>query len=168
MNPDVERFLKEQAIDFAKKEQAVTYLLISLEDEALLGYFSITVKPLVVSAEPFSNTMRRKLARFSNINQEEQTYNMAAYLIVQLGKNFNEKVAGSDRLGKKIFHYGKQLYTLHDKIQFWNIYFAFPAILNYVIALVVEISMTFMAYEILKRIPIIRYFVLGIKKPKQG
>ena len=94
LNPDVERFLKEQEIEFAKKQQAVTYLLISLEDGALLGYFSITVKPLVVSAEPFSNTMRRKLARFSDINQEEQTYNMAAYLIAQLGKNFNEKVAG--------------------------------------------------------------------------
>lgn len=94
LNPDVERFLKEQAIDFAKKQQAVTYLIISLEDGALLGYFSITVKPLMVSAEPFSNTMRRKLARFSDINQEEQTYNMAAYLIAQLGKNFNETVAG--------------------------------------------------------------------------
>ena len=27
LNPDVERFLKEQAIDFAKKHQAVTYLV---------------------------------------------------------------------------------------------------------------------------------------------
>ncbi|MCD8068380.1 MAG: GNAT family acetyltransferase [Lachnospiraceae bacterium] len=94
LNSDVERFLKEQAIESAKKQQAVTYLLISMEDGALLGYFSITVKPFVVSAEPFSNTMRRKLARFSDINQEEQSYNMAAYLIAQLGRNFDEKAAG--------------------------------------------------------------------------
>lgn len=40
LNPDVERFLKEQAIDFAKKHQAVTYLVLSLEDAELLGYFS--------------------------------------------------------------------------------------------------------------------------------
>lgn len=63
-NPDVERFLKEQAIDFAKKHQSVTYILLSLEDAALLGYFSITIKPLEVSAEPFSNTMRKKVSTF--------------------------------------------------------------------------------------------------------
>ena len=94
MNPDVERFLKKQAIDFAKKHQAVTYLVLSLEDAELLGYFSITIKPLVVKAEPFSNTAKRKLARFSEIDKNEQTYNLAAYLIAQLGKNFNDKVKG--------------------------------------------------------------------------
>lgn len=94
MNPDVERFLKKQAIDFANKHQAVTYLVLSLEDAELLGYFSITIKPLVVKAEPFSNTAKRKLARFSEIDKNEQTYNLAAYLIAQLGKNFNDKVKG--------------------------------------------------------------------------
>ena len=91
LNPDVERFLKQQAIDFAKKHQAVTYLLLSLEDAELLGYFSITIKPLIVKAEPFSNTAKRKLARFSEIDKSEQTYNLAAYLIAQLGKNFKAK-----------------------------------------------------------------------------
>ena len=36
LNPDVERFLKQQSIDFAKKHQAVTYLVLSLEDAELL------------------------------------------------------------------------------------------------------------------------------------
>ena len=94
LNPDVERFLKQQAIEFAKKQQAVTYLVLSLEDAELLGYFSITIKPLVVKAEPFSNTVKRKLARFSEIDKNEQTYNLAAYLIAQIGKNFNDKVKG--------------------------------------------------------------------------
>lgn len=94
LNPDVERFLKEQSIEFAKKHQAVTYLILSPEDAELLGYFSITIKPLVVRAEPFSNAIRRKLARFSKIDKGEQTYNLAAYLIAQLGKNFEERVKG--------------------------------------------------------------------------
>ena len=94
LNPDVERFLKQQAIEFAKKHQAVTYLVLSLEDAELLGYFSIAIKPLVVKAEPFSNTVKRKLVRFSEIDKNEQTYNLAAYLIAQLGKNFNDKVKG--------------------------------------------------------------------------
>ena len=31
---------------------------------------------------------------FSEIDKNEQTYNLAAYLIAQLGKNFNDKVKG--------------------------------------------------------------------------
>lgn len=34
------------------------------------------------------------LARFSEINKSEQTYNIAAYLIAQLGKNYNDSVKG--------------------------------------------------------------------------
>lgn len=86
LNPDVERFLKQQSIEFAKKHQAVTYLVLSVEDAELLGYFSITIKPLVVKAESFSNTTKRKLARFSEINKSGKTYNLAAYLIAQLGR----------------------------------------------------------------------------------
>ena len=94
LNPEVERFLKEQAIDFAKKHQAVTYLVVSQEDNVILGYFAITIKPLVVNGEPFSNTVKRKFTRFSEINKDDQTYNMAAYLIAQLGKNFSEDAVG--------------------------------------------------------------------------
>ena len=32
--------------------------------------------------------------RFSEIDKSEQTYNLAAYLIAQLGKNFNDKAKG--------------------------------------------------------------------------
>lgn len=102
LNPDVERFLKQQSIEFTKKHQAVTYLVLSLEDAELLGYFSITIKPLVVKAETFSNTTKRKLARFSEINSSEQTYSLAAYLIAQLGKNYNNganvRISGKELL----------------------------------------------------------------------
>ena len=94
LNPDVERFLKEQSIEFAKKHQAVTYLVLSLEDAELLGYFSITIKPIVVKSEIFSNTVKRKLARCSEIDKDEQTYSLAPYLIAQLGKNFSNRAKG--------------------------------------------------------------------------
>lgn len=35
---------KEQAIDFAKKHQAVTYLVLSLEDAELLGGYKLKKK----------------------------------------------------------------------------------------------------------------------------
>ncbi|MBR1743866.1 MAG: GNAT family acetyltransferase [Lachnospiraceae bacterium] len=86
-NADVERFLKEQAVNFVGKHQSVTYLVFGNEDAVLLGYFSITIKPITVSAAPFSKSMRRKLARVASFNDEEETYNLAAYLIAQIGKN---------------------------------------------------------------------------------
>lgn len=102
LNPDVERFLKQQSIEFAKKHQAVTYLVLSPENAQLLGYFSITLKPLVINSKPFSNTVRRKLARFSAIDANEQNYNIATYLIAQLAKNFknhaNERLSGQELL----------------------------------------------------------------------
>lgn len=101
-NPDVERFLKEQSIEFAKKNQSVTYLVFSNEDASLIGYFTIAIKPITVSAGKFSNTMKRKIARVSKMNEENSTYTLSAYLIAQLGKNFkdgaNEKISGEQLL----------------------------------------------------------------------
>lgn len=50
-----------------------------------------------------------------------------------------------------------------------NTYFHFPAIWNYTIALATQFVGTFLAYEIVRRIPGIRCLVLGIKgSPQQG
>lgn len=101
-NPDVERFLKEQSIDFTKKNQSVTYLVFSNEDASLVGYFTLTVKPITVNAENFSNNLKRKIARVSELEEENGTYTLSAYLIAQLGKNYkdevNEKITGAQLL----------------------------------------------------------------------
>ena len=70
INPDVERFIKKQSIEFAKKQQSVTYLVFSTEDAELVGYFALTIKPITVNAEPFSNTIKRKLSRVSTLNEQ--------------------------------------------------------------------------------------------------
>ena len=102
-NLDVEFFLKSQAIDFTKKNQSVTYLVFSTEDAQLLGYFTLTIKPITVNAESFSNTARRKLSRVSTLDEKEHTYSLAAYLIAQLGKNYtegaNDRISGAELLG---------------------------------------------------------------------
>lgn len=91
-NADVERFLKEQAIEFTKKNQSVTYLVFSNDDATLIGYFTLTIKPITVNAEAFSNTMKRKIARVSELDEKNSTYTLSAYLIAQLGKNFSNNV----------------------------------------------------------------------------
>lgn len=101
-NPDVERFLKEQSLEFTKKNQSVTYLAFSNDDASLVGYFTITIKPITVNAEKFSNTMKRKIARVSELDEENGTYTLSAYLVAQLGKNYkdgaNEKITGEQLL----------------------------------------------------------------------
>ena len=90
MNPDVERFLKYSSIEFAKKNQSVTYLVFSVADGKLLGYFTLALKPLTVRGETVSNTVKRKLLRISELDKKSDTYTMSAYLIAQLGKNYSE------------------------------------------------------------------------------
>lgn len=101
-NADVERFLKNSAIEFTKKNQSVTYLVFSVEDGELLGYFTIALKPLTVRGEMVSNTVKRKLLRISELDEETQTYTMSAYLIAQLGKNFtngaDKRITGEELL----------------------------------------------------------------------
>ncbi len=90
MNPDVERFLKYSSIEFTKKNQSVTYLVFSVADGRLLGYFTLALKPLTVRGETVSNTVKRKLLRISELDKKSDTYTMSAYLIAQLGKNYSE------------------------------------------------------------------------------
>ncbi|MCM1188771.1 MAG: GNAT family acetyltransferase [bacterium] len=87
-NPDVERFLKESAIEFTKKNQSVTYLVFSKDNGDMLGYFTLALKPLTIRGETVSNTTKRKLLRVSELDKDSDTYTMSAYLIAQLGKNY--------------------------------------------------------------------------------
>ena len=103
MNPDVERFLKYSSIEFTKKNQSVTYLVFSVADGKLLGYFTLALKPLTVRGETVSNTVKRKLLRVSELDKKSDTYTMSAYLIAQLGKNYSENdgkmITGAELLG---------------------------------------------------------------------
>lgn len=58
-NSDVERFLREQSIAFTKKNQSVTYLVFSNDTAELVGYFTLTIKPISVNADTFSTNLRR-------------------------------------------------------------------------------------------------------------
>lgn len=102
LNPDVERFLKHSSIEFTKKNQSVTYLVFSVSDGKLLGYFTLALKPLTVRGETVSNTVKRKLLRVSELDKKSDTYTMSAFLIAQLGKNYSEndgkKITGAELL----------------------------------------------------------------------
>ena len=113
-NPDVEHFLKNNAIEFTKKSQSVTYLVFSLSSMKLAGYFTIALKPLTVRGETVSNTVKRKLLRISELDERSDTYTMSAYLIAQLGKNYTD---GRDKeiTGKELVELA---WTVVEEIQY--------------------------------------------------
>ncbi len=79
-NPDVEYFLLHNAIEFTKKDQSITYLVFDAEDASLVGYFSLTIKPISVRASNISKTMAKKLSRVSILMMKTQSYTTAAFL----------------------------------------------------------------------------------------
>ena len=101
-NPDVERFLKKSSVDFTRKNQSVTYLVLDMEDGALVGYFTIALKPLTVRDETVSNTAKRKIKRISEFDEQTSSYTMSAFLIAQLGKNYTnnfcKRITGAELL----------------------------------------------------------------------
>lgn len=123
INPDVERFLKEQSIDFSKKHQSVTYLVLSNEDTELLGYFTLTIKPITIKCDKIkSKTLLKKIARVSDFKECDDTYSLSAYLIAQLGKNYanhnDKRITGEQLLGLAINQIKDLQYLIGGTIMF--------------------------------------------------
>ena len=88
MNAEIEQFIKERAIDFAKRRLSITYLVTDANDGEILGYFTLTHKAIVVDKNDFSKTAQRKLARYSRLDKQTGNYMAAAFLLAQFGKNY--------------------------------------------------------------------------------
>lgn len=87
-NKEVCNFLKKSAVEFSKKKQSITYLVIEPEEASVVGYFTLAVKPIQVKADCLSKAQIEKLERFGKCDKSCGLYTISAYLIAQLGKNF--------------------------------------------------------------------------------
>ena len=88
LNPDIERFLSNNAIQFARMKTGITYLVIDEEDGALLAYFSLAHKPLEIPEDGLPRKVKDKVKRFSALDEESNSYQVSAFLIGQFGKNY--------------------------------------------------------------------------------
>lgn len=59
----------------------------SNENDNIVGYFSLSVNPIIIKSNNLSNRSLNKILRMSDFDEENKTVNPAAYLIAQLGKN---------------------------------------------------------------------------------
>ena len=89
VNAEIEEFLKLRAMDFARRHFSITYLVFD-DSRNLLGYFSLTHKNLYVDATGLSQTRKRRLKTFASDSDDKdlKIFNVSAFLIAQLGRNF--------------------------------------------------------------------------------
>ena len=118
----VENFLLKNAVDFTKKGQSVTYLVFDSFSTQLVGYFTLAVKPISIRLENISKTMAKKLSRVSILDVKTMTFNTAAYLIAQLGKNYSlskdEQIDGTLLLALATDTISKIQYSIGGVVEF--------------------------------------------------
>ena len=83
LNYDIEYFLHNKAIEFAKQGLARTHLVFaSYKDEpVLVGYFTLAIKSFTLKKNALSNGMRKRIAKFGQYNKELERYIIPALLI---------------------------------------------------------------------------------------
>lgn len=90
LNKDVEYFLKEKAIEFAKQDLAKTFIVTSSYrgQEVIVGYFALTNKITKVKRNMFTGKAKKRFIRFSKHDKDSGCYFISLPLIGQLGKNY--------------------------------------------------------------------------------
>ncbi|MDW4255969.1 hypothetical protein QI091_10390 [Staphylococcus saprophyticus] len=108
---DVDNFLKNKAIEFDRQRLAGTHLVFSQYKSklVLVGYFTITNKPLVFTKRMLSkcsNTLKRKLYQKGETHSGNDNLIIQGYLIAQIGKNYSQEALATKAIN------GRDLLTL--------------------------------------------------------
>lgn len=85
-NPEIENFVKNNAVEFAKKKMSITYLVVDAT-ESVRAIFTLTHKAIELTNENLSNTMRKRIQRHSRLDESTDSFNVSAFLIAQFGKS---------------------------------------------------------------------------------
>ena len=87
-NLEIEKFVKNNAIDFAKKKISITYLVVD-GFLNIISMFVLTHKALSIRDVNISSTAKKKISRYAEYDEINCSYNLSAFLIAQFGKNYN-------------------------------------------------------------------------------
>jgi len=88
LNPNLESFAKNYAVHFAMKKVAVSYIVGSEENGAVLGIFTLAHKPVEIPAVGLSRTSIKTIERYANLGESGNSYLVSGFLIAQFGKNY--------------------------------------------------------------------------------
>jgi len=89
-NKDVELFLLNKAIIFAKQNVSQTHLVMASHDNKMViaGYFALANKNIRVNEDKISKSLFKRLCKFGNYDVISKVCELPALLIGQLGKNY--------------------------------------------------------------------------------
>lgn len=90
-NKDVELFLKNTAVDFEKKNLARTYFLLNDYSYKIDGYFSLSIKPLIIQPTVSKNQQK-------NITKSREIDLVEGYLLGQLARDDNSEKNTGEKL----------------------------------------------------------------------
>lgn len=113
-NIEIENFVRKNAIEFAKKKVSITYLVYG-NNGKIAGVFALTHKAMELRNDVLSNTARKKVQRYSRLDEHTNSFNVSAFLIAQFGKN--DSFAADDSLtGSKLMDFTFDVLTAvqHD------------------------------------------------------
>lgn len=86
-NQEIQHFVRENAIEFAKRKMSITYLVVDKESR-IVGIFTLTHKAVQVLNGELTNTARKKIQRHAHLDSTTNSYMLSAFLIAQFGKNY--------------------------------------------------------------------------------
>lgn len=89
-NDEIENFIKKNAIDFAKRKMSVTHLVMG-EQGKIAAIFSLTHKAVKVRDDVLSSSLKKKIKRYAQLDEDTNSYMVSAFLIAQFGKNYEER-----------------------------------------------------------------------------
>ena len=123
LNPDVEYFLKNTAIEFSKQSISSTYLIMASyrSEYVLVGYYTLANKIFCISKDSMpSRKWRSRIAKFAQFDSTIRQYTISAPLIGQLGKNYansyNKLISGDELLKLALDKVREMQYIVGGKI----------------------------------------------------
>lgn len=86
-NLEIENFVKNKSLEFAKRKLSITYFIID-NDGRITAMFALTHKAVQVMGAGLSSSVRKKLQRYAQLDEETGTLTLSSFLIGQFGKNY--------------------------------------------------------------------------------
>ncbi len=77
-NEEIEDFLKNKSIEFAKQKLSITYIVRDEKDLAIVGYYTLTIRALEIAAKSVSKTLNKRIKKFAIYEDKNDTYTVAA------------------------------------------------------------------------------------------
>ena len=103
-NQEIECFIRNNAINFAKRKMSVTHLVMN-GDNKLVAIFTLAHKALEISNEGLSSAARRKIKRYAQLDESRNSYMISAFLVAQFGKNnpdSSDNISGNELMDNVI------------------------------------------------------------------